>query len=84
MPRATYPHSLQDVLSAVDGTFGLVVGDLPSGEIFVLKRNRHSGEWSVSHFADASRRERRGRKVYTDRALAINRFCQAIGLGESL
>jgi streptogramin lyase len=40
MPRALFPHSLGDVLHAVDGPFGLVVGDLPDGTIWVLKRGR--------------------------------------------
>ncbi|MCK6508161.1 hypothetical protein L6R53_33165 [Myxococcota bacterium] len=84
MPRATFPHSMQDVTHAVDGPFGLVVGDLPSGEIVVLKRNRHSGEWSVSRFTDPSRKERLSREVFTDRVTAINHFSRAIGLGEAL
>lgn len=82
MPRARFPHSMNDVTHAVDGTFGLVVGDLDNGQIVVLKRNRHSGEWSVSHFTDASRKDRLGREVFTDRAAAINRFSDLIGLGE--
>lgn len=84
MPRPTFPHSMHDVVHAVDGPFGLVVGDLPSGELVVLKRNRHSGEWSVSRYTDASRKERLSREVHTDRVAAINHFARAIGLGEAL
>lgn len=83
MPRPTWPHTMSDVIRAVDGPLGLVVGDLPSGEIVVLKRNRHSGEWSLSRFRDMSRKERLSREVLGEREVALARFAAAIGLDEA-
>ena len=48
MPRALFPHSLGDVLHAVDGPFGLVVGDLPDGTIWVLKRGRREPGFTLT------------------------------------
>lgn len=80
MPRPFFPHTLDDVTRAVDGPFGLVVGDMPGGEIFVLKRDRKAGTYTITHFRDATRSVVLGTEAIAERAAAIRRFCERIGL----
>lgn len=84
MPRAHFPHTLNDVLHAVDGPFGLVVGDLPDGTIWVLKRGRKEPGYTLTHYADAQRSGELGREAEPDRRRAINRFAELIVLPERL
>jgi hypothetical protein len=84
MPRAFFPHSLSDVVHAVDGPFGLVVGDLPDGTIWVLKRERRSPGYTLTHYADAQRSRELARESVGERRAAINRFAEVIALGEAL
>lgn len=55
MPRAFFPHTLQDVTNAVDGGLGLVVADMPDRSIWVLKRNRKTTGYQLTHYADMQR-----------------------------
>jgi hypothetical protein len=73
-----------DVVHAVDGPFGLVVGDLPDGTIWVLKRGRREPGYTLTHYADAARSRQLGVEQVPDRRAAINRFAALIGLGEEL
>jgi hypothetical protein len=84
MPRALFPHSLGDVVHAADGPFGLVVGDLPDGTIWVLKRGRREPGYTLTHFADAKRSRELTVERIAERRAAINRFAEVIHLGESL
>ncbi len=84
MPRPHFPHSLGDVVHAVDGPFGLVVGDLADGSIWVLKRERRTPGYSLVHYADAQRSRELAREAIEARKPAINRFADLIGLGEAL
>lgn len=84
MPRTFFPHSLGDVVHAIDGAFGLVVGDLPDGSIWVLKRGRKEPGYTLTHYADAQRSRVLSSEGVAARAAAINRFAEVIGLGESL
>ena len=80
MPRPFFPHTLDDVTRAVDGPFGLVVGDMPGGELFVLKRDRKAGTFSITHYQDATRAKLLGTEAIPERGAAIRRFCERIGL----
>ena len=84
MPRSLFPHSLGDVLHALDGPFGLVVGDLPDGSIWVLKRGRKEPGFSLTHYADAQRSREIAQESIADRRAAVNRFSEVIVLGERL
>ncbi len=84
MPRALFPHSLGDVLHAVDGPFGLVVGDLPDGTIWVLKRGRKEPGFTLTHYADSARSRELAVERLDERRAAVNRFSTLIGLVESL
>lgn len=84
MPRAFFPHSLHDVLHAVDGPLGLVVGDMPDGRIWVLKRNRKTSGYRLSHYDSAARTRILADEEIEGRREAVNRFCAAIALGEAL
>ena len=84
MPRPHFPHTLHDVVHAVDGPLGLVVGDLPDGRIFVLKRNRKEPGYVLTAYADAARSQMLATRVILDRREAVNAMAEAIGLGESL
>ena len=55
MPRPFFPHTMADVLRAVDGPLGLIVGDMPDGSIRVLKRNRKEPGYTLTSYADAQR-----------------------------
>ena len=66
MPRPHFPHTLHDVVHAVDGPLGLVVGDLPDGRIFVLKRNRKEPGYVLTAYADAARSQMLATRVILD------------------
>lgn len=82
MPRPFYPHTLQDVMHAVDGPLGLVVGDMPDGRIFVLKRNRKTPGYVLSEYSDAARSTQLSTRAIEDRQDAIAAMAEAIGLRE--
>ncbi len=84
MPRALFPHSMGDVTHAADGPFGLVVGDLPDGSIWVLKRGRREPGYTLTHYADSARSRELAVERVAERREAINRFAALILLGESL
>ena len=84
MPRAFFPHTLGDVTHAVDGPFGLVVGDMPDGRIFVLKRDRKGGGYTLTGYESVARREVLSAAAFVDRREAVNAMSEAIGLGERL
>lgn len=84
MPRPFFPHTLQDVTHAVDGPLGLIVGDMPDGSLWVLKRNRKTPGYLLTHYADTKRSAVRSSREIADRREAINAMAEAIGLGEAL
>ena len=84
MPRAFFPHSMQDLIHAVDGPFGLVVGDMPDGSLWVLKRNRRAAGYGLSHYADSTRSRLLSSQEILDRREALNAMAMAIELGEQL
>lgn len=84
MPRAHFPHSLGDIINAVDGPFGLIVGDNADGSIWILKRGRKEPGYTLTHFADAARSSVLETRQIADRVAAINAMSTAIHLGESL
>lgn len=84
MPRPFYPHTMSDLTRAVDGALGLVVGDLPDGSIYVLKRDRKTGAYGLSHYSDGQRSQTLSQRAFTDRVEALNAMAQAIGLDERL
>lgn len=84
MPRAHFPHSMHDLVHAVDGPFGLVVGDLSDGTIWVLKRNRKTPGYELTHYADAKRSSVLAARSIAERRDALNAMSEAIGLGESI
>lgn len=84
MPRPTYPHTIHDVVRAVDGPMGLVVGELPDGSIWVLKRNRRTPGFVLTHYRDERRSATLAERAIADRDEAIAAMCRAIGLGDDL
>lgn len=84
MPRPFYPHTLSDVIRAVDGALGLIVGDMPDGSIWVLKRDRRRGDYALTHYTDLGRSEQLSRQALDGRTEAINAMAAAIGLHERL
>ena len=84
MPRPFFPHTLQDIVHAVDGPLGLIVGDMPDGTLWVLKRNRKEPGYVLTAYADAARSRVVITRALDDRRAAINAMADAIGLGESL
>jgi len=73
---------MADVAHAVDGPLGLVVGDMPDGSLWVLKRNRKTPGYVLTHYADTARSRVLGTETLADRRDALNRMSEAIGLGE--
>ncbi len=84
MPRPFFPHTLHDIVHAVDGPLGLIVGDMPDGTLWVLKRNRKEPGYVLTAYADAARSRVVSTRALDDRRAAINAMADAIGLGESL
>lgn len=84
MPRQFFPHTLHDITHAVDGALGLVVGDMPDGSIWVLKRHRKQPGYVLTHYQDSKRSAVLEARDLADRTLAINAMCDAIGMGEHL
>lgn len=84
MPRPLFPHTLNDILHAIDGAFGLVVGDLPDGRIWVLKRSRKTGAYTLTQWSDAQRTRQLSVEAIADRVEAVNAMAAAIGLPERL
>ncbi len=79
--RPRFPHTREDVDRAVDGPFGLVVGDLDDGSIFVLRRPRRPGQlWSLTHWADAARSRSLDEQTFVEGAAARAAFLRAVGL----
>ena len=84
MPRPFFPHTLGDVVRAVDGGLGLIVADMPDGSLFVLKRGRKTQTYTMTHYADTRRSAVLDRQTFPARAVAINHFAERIGLDERL
>jgi hypothetical protein len=84
MPRTFFPHTLHDITHAVDGPLGLVVGDMPDGTLWVLKRNRKEPGYVLTEYADPQRSRVVSVKTILERREAVNAMAAAIGMGESL
>lgn len=84
MPRPFYPHTMDDLVRAVDGGLGLVVADMPDGSLWVLKRNRKAPGYVLTHYADTQRSRVLATESPADRRVALNRMAEVIGLGETL
>ena len=84
MPRPFFPHTMMDVARAVDGALGLVVGDMPDGRIFVLKRDRKGGGYTLTEYKDSQRTAVLSTRQISDRTEALNAMADAIQLGERL
>ena len=84
MPRPFFPHTMQDLLHAVDGPLGLVVGDMPDGRLFVLKRNRKTPGYVLIGYSDAARTREVSRREIADRREALQAMADAIGLNERI
>ena len=82
--RPTYPHTLADVVHAVDGFLGTVVGDLPDGSIWVLRRQRRTQVYTLVHYDSPARKTRLAEEEFADRRAAVNAMASAIGLHERL
>jgi hypothetical protein len=84
MPRPTFPHTLADITHAVDGPFGLVVGDLPDGRIVVLQRGRKTPGYTLRTWDGPARRTLLAEESFAGRAAAVDAMAAAIGLDERL
>ena len=84
MPRPFFPHTLSDISRNVDGGLGLVAGDMPDGSIWVLKRSRKTGSYTLTHWSDAKRSQCLERQEIADRVEAINTMAAAIGMPERM
>jgi len=82
MYRPTFPHTLSDITRSIDGGLGIVVGDLPDGSIWVLKRNRKTSDFTLSHYDSPQRKKRLDQRVFQAREAAIKAMAEAIGLGQ--
>jgi len=84
MPRPFFPHTMNDLVHAVDGPLGLVVGDMPDGTLWVLKRNRKTPGYVLTQYADAKRSAVRSTREIADRREALNAMSDAIELRERI
>lgn len=84
MPRPFFPHTMGDVVRAVDGGLGLIAADMPDGSLHVLKRDRRRGGYTLTHYADTRRSAVLSREAVSERGQAINTYAERIGLDERL
>ena len=84
MPRPFFPHTMQDLIHAVDGPLGLVVGDMPDGRLFVLKRNRKTPGYLLTSYSDTARTRELSRREIADRREALQAMADAIGMNERI
>jgi hypothetical protein len=78
--RPTFPHTLSDISRSIDGGLGIVVGDLADGSIWVLKRNRKTQDFTLTHYDSPQRGQRLEQKQFSERQEAIDAMAKAIGL----
>ena len=80
MYRPTFPHTIDDIIRSITGGLGIVVGDLPDGSIWVLKRNRKVGNFTLSHYESPQRKQLLTQQDFQDRQDAVMAMARAIGL----
>ena len=78
MPRTYFPHTPQDVSHAVDGSFGLVVADMPDGTLWMLKRNRKTTGYEMIQYDTLSRAKEIQHCHYEGRQEALDAFWTAV------
>lgn len=80
--RAQWPHTIEDIIKALDGVWGLIGADGTNGNLYRLERSLHEPlvytltEYRGANESDIVRREEYGAE---ERLTAINAFAQAIG-----
>lgn len=75
---------MQDLVNAVDGGLGLVVGDMPDGALWVLKRNRKTPGYTLTKYNDTRRSAVIESREIMDRREALNAMSAAIELHERI
>ncbi len=75
---------MHDLTHAVDGPLGLVVGDMPDGRLFILKRGRKEPGYTITEYSDSARTRVLTTRTMLDRREALNAMSDAIGLGERI
>ncbi len=78
MSRPFFPHTLADVTNAVDGGLGLIVADMPDRTIWVLKRNRKTPGFELTHYQDTARSAVLSRETIDTREEAIRRYWETV------
>ena len=83
MYRPTFPHTIDDIIRSISGGLGIVVGDLPDGSIWVLKRNRKTNNFTLKHYESPKRQQQLASQDFADRHEAVMAMARAIGLHQS-
>ena len=82
MYRPTFPHTLSDITRCIDGGLGIVVGDMADGSIWVLKRNRKTADFTLTHYDSPQRKTQLAQSQFDERQEAIDAMARAIGLSQ--
>ncbi len=80
--RAQWPHTMEDIVKALDGVWGLIGADGVNGNLYRLEKSLHEPiVYTLTEYrgADESDIVRREEYVGDDRISAINVFAAAIG-----
>ena len=80
MVRPTFPHTIDDITRSLDGGLGLVVADLPDQSIWVLKRDRKTGGFTMTHYDSPKRATMLERRHFDQRQPAVDAMALAVGL----
>jgi hypothetical protein len=80
MYRPTFPHTLDDITRSLDGGLGLVVADLPDQSIWVLKRDRKTGGFTMTHYDSPKRTKTLEQRHFERRQAAVDAMALAVGL----
>jgi len=80
--RAQWPHTMEDIVKALDGVWGLIGADGVNGNLYRLEKSLHEPiVYTLTEYrgADESDIVRREEYPGDDRISAINVFAAAIG-----
>ena len=81
--RAKWPHTMQDVIKNLNGTWGVVGADGTNGNLFRLERSLHEPlVYTLTEYRQADEKDvvRREEYAQQDRDKVLEQFAKAIGL----
>lgn len=85
--RAQWPHTVEDIVKALDGVWGLIGAKGTNDNLYRLERSLHEPTvYTLTEYRGSDETDIVRREEYSgvDRLVAVNAFAQAIGFSSSL